>query len=556
MKTQNTATTHQVEPRSEDGGERLYNGIVLPDEWPPRNMDPGSRKPMPVPYLSHPPKIVPIDVGRQLFVDDFLIEETTLTRTFHPAKKNPGNPVLKPETPLELRAKNMCVFDDGVFFDPGDRLFKMWYVLDYDSPQHKTALAYSKDGLEWTRPTFNVLEGTNLVLPLVQKWSGRDNWSPWLDLYDSDPSRRFKAYLVSRVGSTSGEALPGHLMASPDGIHWHEAASCDVKGYDGTMLFYNPFRRRWCLSVKLYSPHWRYRGYAEHSDYLGLAREEVRGPTVNWLGATVADVPDPKIGRPTQLYNFPVVAYESIMLATPTIHYGPPNEVCREGGFPKLTQIKLAFSRDGFHFSRGDFSLFIAAGQREGDADRAYHRAAGGGCLVSGDRLLFYYCGFSGVTPDGRRDMYAGGTTHVASLRRDGFASMDAGASGGTLTTRPVEFSGKHLFVNADVPRGSLRVEVLDATNTPVEPFTRKKCNPIATDSTLEQVTWEDGSDLSMLKNKPVRFRFHLSDGSLYAFWVSRDATGRSDGYVGAGGPGYTGHVDTVGRAALKFGAS
>ena len=97
-----------------------------------------------------------------------------------------------------------------------------------------------------------------------------------------------------------------------------------------------------------------------------------------------------------------------------------------------------------------------------------------------------------------------------------------------------------------------MRMEVLDATNTPVGPFTREKCNPIAADSTLEPVTREDGSDLSVLKNNPVRFRFYLSDGSLYAFWVSRDEAGRSDGYIGAGGPGYTGHVDTVGRASLK----
>ena len=35
-------------------------------------------------------------------------------------------------------------------------------------------------------------------------------------------------------------------------------------------------------------------------------------------------------------------------------------------------------------------------------------------------------------------------------------------------------------------------------------------------------------------------------------FWVSRDDTGRSEGYVAAGGPGYPGVLDTVGRAALN----
>ena len=50
---------------------------------------------------------------------------------------------------------------------------------------------------------------------------------------------------------------------------------------------------------------------------------------------------------------------------------------------------------------------------------------------------------------------------------------------------------------------------------------------------------------------KPVRFRFHLSNGSLYSFWVSPDKSGASHGYVGAGGPGLTGPTDTVGEGAL-----
>ena len=54
--------------------EKLYNGIELPDVWPPRFGDPASVEPMEVPYLKQPPKTIPIDVGRQLFVDDFLIE--------------------------------------------------------------------------------------------------------------------------------------------------------------------------------------------------------------------------------------------------------------------------------------------------------------------------------------------------------------------------------------------------------------------------------------------------------------------------------------------------
>jgi hypothetical protein len=43
-----------------------------------------------------------------------------------------------------------------------------------------------------------------------------------------------------------------------------------------------------------------------------------------------------------------------------------------------------------------------------------------------------------------------------------------------------------------------------------------------------------------------------LKNGALYSFWVSRDASGRSDGYVAGGGPGFTGPTDTVGRASIE----
>ena len=63
-------------------GEILYNGIELPPTWPPQNIDQNSREPLVVPYLELPPEAICIDLGRQLFVDDFLIETTNLARTF------------------------------------------------------------------------------------------------------------------------------------------------------------------------------------------------------------------------------------------------------------------------------------------------------------------------------------------------------------------------------------------------------------------------------------------------------------------------------------------
>ena len=125
---------------------------------------------------------------------------------------------------------------------------------------------------------------------------------------------------------------------------------------------------------------------------------------------------------------------------------------------------------------------------------------------------------------------------------------MDADTNGGVLTTRPVKFSGKHLFVNLATADGELRVEMLDEEGTVIEPFTKENCEPLRVDAVTQKVRWKN-ADLSLLTGKPVRFRFHLNNGSLYSFWVSPTETGLSNGYVAAGGPGFDGPTDTIGNS-------
>lgn len=172
--------------------------------------------------------------------------------------------------------------------------------------------------------------------------------------------------------------------------------------------------------------------------------------------------------------------------------------------------------------------------------------------LVVGDYLYIYCSGRAGeARGKGNPVRYeADASMGLAVLRRDGFASLDAGKTEGTLTTRKVRFNGKHLFVNVDALAGELRVEVLDAAGKVIAPFTRENCAPVKTNATLQAITWEGATDLSKVAGQEVRFRFSLTNGSLFAFWVSSDKTDSSNGYVGAGGPGFTSHRDTTGTAA------
>jgi hypothetical protein len=80
-----------------------------------------------------------------------------------------------------------------------------------------------------------------------------------------------------------------------------------------------------------------------------------------------------------------------------------------------------------------------------------------------------------------------------------------------------------------------------------IQPFSRGNCAPVREDRTLAAVKWQGANDLSEVAGQPVRFRFHLNKGRLYAFWVSPEPSGASHGYVAAGGPGFSEPTDTVG---------
>ena len=222
------------------------------------------------------------------------------------------------------------------------------------------------------------------------------------------------------------------------------------------------------------------------------------------------------------------------------IHRGPNNGICDKGKFPKLVDLELGFSRDGFHWDRPDRSGFIVGSRTEGAWDRGYLHSTAGMFVVLNDQLVFPYMGTSGIAPNGKRGMYTGGSIGLATLRRDGFASLDAGAVAGTLTTRPVTFKGKQLFVNVNAPQGELRVQLLDSSGQVLA-----TSKPLAGDTTKQRVEWTHGqSDLAKWTGQPVRFRFQLSNGQLYSFWVSEDAGGASNGYVAAGGPEFSGVRD------------
>ena len=527
--------------------QTLDNGITLPSVWPPRYADPTAPKEMPVPYLKQKPEVLPINRGRQLFVDSFLISNTNLTSVYHKANYYDLNPVLKVDRKWELTPEGYeyaAPFSDGIWYDDKDGKFKMWYLAGagyVDTLKHSlyTCYAESLDGKTWTKPSLDIVPGTNVVDTM-----NRDASTVWLDRNEKDPSKRWKFFNV--------EYKPDYiqwqyvLKYSADGIHWSKPVAQSGAVSDRCTAFYNPFTNKWVMSMRHHcNVSWRSRAYLEHADpeeAVSLAHRLREGVPdkhiVFWF------TPDDKEKRHERypdvdpgIYNFDAIAYESIMLGFYSQWQGPENHIARGLMIPKRNEIMLGYSRDGFHFARPSHSPFMPVNETDGAWNYGNMQSVNGVPLIVGDSLYIYSSGRSknGVWWD------AGVSTGLATLRRDGFVSMRAGNKEGYLTTEKLSFDGKYFFVNADVKAkgAQLKVELLDADGNPIPGFTKRDCVVMrGADKTKQLITWKGKQDLTELKGRTIRAKFYLTRGDLYAFWISPWETGESRGYTGGGGPG------------------
>ena len=506
---------------------------------------------------------VNIDIGRQLFVDDALVGRTegVVRHWNRPVKEEApivwtGSGAAPSKTdgssgggdePVNLTAAT----DGGLWWDPTRRMFRLWYQADWLGD---ICYAESADGRTWTYPDLGIVPGTNRIF----EKDTIDSWCVMPDYAAENPYAAWRLHISEPGGPTKDR-----LFSSEDGIHFK---SLGVAGWSGdrSTSYYDPFRRNWVFSLREGWPE-RYRRYFASKTFGGA------GCRWRWTdGKGAADAPVPEkwltatgICERSSLYSFNAVAYESLMLGVMEVLYGTPGDNAdgEKIGMPKQTGLHFCFSRDGKTFAPRKEADIAPSGLGSGKWDSGYLSPVGGICFIRDERLWFYYSGLRG---DGtrvgkqfqgsrwqRNGMYSNGSIGVASLRRDGFAGMVADGKG-TLETKPVAFTGGHLFVNAECRFGTVAAEVLGEDGKPVKGFALADCRAMAgKDSTKTELTFA-GGDLSALGTRGVRIRFHLKCATLYSFWVSPSERGESRGYVAAGGPDYPGLRDSIAAAAPK----
>ena len=478
--------------------------------------------------------------GRILFVDTTFIEKTNLQRIHHSPIYYSGNPVLKADKKWELNINGdpyAAPFSGGVWYDEEEHKFKMWYSAGGGKLLGLvTCYAESSDGKVWIKPELDVVPGTNIVDTLEH-----DCVSVLLDKFEKDRTKRYKMFVVE---FNNRFTVSMKLKYSSDGIHWSEPKALSGELYDRCAAYYDPFRKKYVLSLKtINGVYRRSRNYLEHEDpemLVSLAHRIYDNKSDKfvryWFNADADDPRHPQFPelRP-QIYNHEAMPYEGCILGYFTVWQGPENNVCDSLNIQKRNEVLIGWSKDGFHWNRENKKPFLPVSEDFHAWNAGNVQSTAGSPLIVGDSLYFYVSGRYNSKPKHDSNFATG----LAMLRRDGFVSMRAGRKEGYIEIKTqIPANGNYLFVNADV-KGTLAVEVLDDNGQPMEGFTKKDCISMKkSDKTKQMISWEKHPGVTSLVGKTVRLKFYLNQADIYAFWISAWQTGESGGYTGGGGPG------------------
>lgn len=474
----------------------------------------------------------PLKIGpeAQLFVDDFLIHSMSkVVRIDHQPKKYEGNPI------MEGRGNT-------IIYDPKAKQYRMYYG-------HR--VAFSKDGLNWTIPNLGiVLSNGSTDNNLVMDDSFPGELSFIYDPRDPDPSRRWKAaaWYYTRPARKGEHGLFG--LVSPDGLHWKKDALLfpgivwenSVQLIPGVTVTWEK-DALFIPSKTDVATNWPLTGV---DDVSRVVWDERMGKFIAWLKiwemtdgrmyrARAMAVSDDfihwsqpwsvlladKLDAPgDQFYGMTGWSYESMWIGTIRVFHS-----ARHTYSAKPVDFQLVTSRDGIHWARAaNRGPFIPNGP-EGSYDHGYHTDFSNPPLRIGDELFFYYASSAYGVVGAPTDMKPG--ICLAKLRVDGFASLHAMIRNepGYVITRPLDFTGKELYVNANAEKGSIQVEILsgdmDNDLKPILGFTARESVPLEGDSIEQRVTWKGHQDLSSLTGKRIRLKFYLNGlAALYSFTI------------------------------------
>ena len=455
-----------------------------------------------------------LSAGPHLFVDEYLIEESnSLVRTTHQPERR-----LKPVISGGPERWHEQVHGPCLGYDRGKQLFRMWYHVKNPGkggPYQSYAYAESKDGLQWHRPKLGLIDidgskdnnlfSTQAAYGLFMVDDGPEY---------PDPTRRFKwAFFDSKTASGMWVAF------SADGLrftnyeknavllHKTDDPARPVVG-DTASGCWDPLRQRYILCYQSVGyPSDGYKGKPPHNreGHRRVVGQSTSKDFIHWTEPRRILMPDPKDPGMWEYYGLsPFVRGDLYIGFLPVFRDDLPADP--GGSVDGIAWTELCTSRDGENWTRHP-EPFYDRNPKPGTWD---HAMVGiGNCVTVDDTEYFCTMGYAGGHKVGERAI------GIATLRRNGFVSRDAGPGRGSLRTPLILLEAARLTVNATV-EGEMRLRVLDGTGTPIPGFDRTDGAPVIGDSVAHPVTF--AGRLQTLRGRPVRLEFSLRDAELYGF--------------------------------------
>ncbi len=475
-------------------------------------------------YRIIPSQPVPVGHERQLLIDNHVVSDAWgCRRTIHSPEKYARNPVLEGQQGVSGPGSQ-----GTVMFDPALGRFRLWTEIwnigrrkyDFDQVQ---AYFESEDGIRWIAPKLGIVEfNGSRENNLIQGAKGVIYGAP--SVIPAPARLRAKGRFIMLYGYSRERPLPGQTHAleqrvawSDDGVHWQDQPENPVfRGRSDTFnnFAYNPERDVFMMYrfATVNSNQVRIQAYSESTDL------------VAWTQPETILYPDEL--DPPMFHGLTVQKYQGVYLGLLSLFYQwlvPPFDA-PDVPKPKLLQmdVQLAWSRDGRQWHRhAERPIFLGNGMVGAyDAGIIMPYA---GLVERGDRIYLYYRGDPVATRLELLKQSKSINLCLATLRRDGFVSLDA-ARDGYVLTKPLRLPGGKLHVNAQTePGGFIRVALRrgdgDKDGDWIDGWNYEQARDFNGDSTDATLAWTQGASLDALEGRAVRLHFWLNKAKLYSFW-------------------------------------
>ena len=492
----------------------------------------------------------PISIAgeKQLFIDDYCLEELCGTRRqFHQAKKRP-EPVLSAQEAWEAAGVQAY---GNVLYDADQKLFRIWYNAHYEPSPKKSLFtvchAVSTDGINWERSKLDRLEHDGLKLSNAVLKGDYRGPTVLHTPDDPDPNRKYRMFVYTgRDIVDLAQGLKGFLgygvMFSPDGLDWTPYEHNPImQGGDIATCTYDPVTQEYIAFPKVCRTdegfYRRCVGISVSEDFVswsapvqiltGDATDDARTPERLERFRDLLSFDDPSYYN-GQMYGMTGFRYEGLRIGL-VWFYDVSGLIPQEFGGNDdgviCTQLVYCRGRSIWHRPAERPDFITCGNEDDYDATIAY---VSHGVVEFDDELWFYYngrnrshgsgLGIPGAPCPVTKTPARPGAIFLATLRRDGFASIGANYPPGRMVTKTMTFEGSQLEINADSEHGHIIVEILDCEGRPIPGFDKESCIPFREDAIRGRIKWKGKRSLAAIQDKPVRLVFHMQTARLYAF--------------------------------------